>query len=173
MVDHPVLYIFSGLPGSGKTALAKRLSAHVGACYLRIDTIEQGLRDLCSCRVEGEGYRLAYRIAADNLTNGISVVADSCNPIPLTRVEWNEIAYNAKAGRVNIEIRCSDTDEHRARIESRPSDIPGLKKPTWEDVCRREYVAWSQGEALRIDTAGQTEEDSFAELLAALGHAAR
>ncbi len=36
----PTLYIFSGLPGAGKTTLAKQLANQVGAFYLRIDTVE-------------------------------------------------------------------------------------------------------------------------------------
>ncbi|HEB93547.1 MAG TPA: AAA family ATPase [Gammaproteobacteria bacterium] len=79
------LYIFSGLPGTGKTALAKSLSNCLKAVYLRIDTVEQGLRDICKYQVEGEGYRLSYRVAADNLDLGNRVVSDSCNPINLTR----------------------------------------------------------------------------------------
>ncbi|HHP0493126.1 TPA: AAA family ATPase, partial [Vibrio harveyi] len=77
----PTLYIFSGLPASGKSTLAKLLAARVGAMYVRVDTIEQGLRDLCHFKVEGEGYRLSYRIIRDNLELGLSCIADSCNPI--------------------------------------------------------------------------------------------
>jgi predicted kinase len=66
----PVLLIFSGLPGSGKSTLARAIAGNLGAIYLRIDTIEQGLRDLCSVDVRAEGYRLAYRVAADNLRVG-------------------------------------------------------------------------------------------------------
>ncbi len=73
-----MLYIFSGLPGSGKSTLSKWLSAHLGAVYLRIDTIEQALRDLCAFDVQGEGYRLAYRIARDNLL--VSARASSRTP---------------------------------------------------------------------------------------------
>ena len=36
-----------GPPGSGKTALSQRLARDLKAVHLRIDTIEQGLRDLC------------------------------------------------------------------------------------------------------------------------------
>ena len=74
------LYIFAGLPGTGKSTLAQQLARRFKAVHLRIDTIEQGLRDLCDLRVEGEGYRMAYRIAAENLRLGIEVIAASCNP---------------------------------------------------------------------------------------------
>ena len=92
--EKPILYIFSGLPGSGKTTLSQRVAQSVHAVYLRIDTIEQALRELCSVEVQGEGYRLVYRIAADNLRVGMSVVADSCNPIELTRREWERVALD-------------------------------------------------------------------------------
>ena len=35
-----VLYIFSGLPASGKSTLAKNLSKILKAVFIRIDTIE-------------------------------------------------------------------------------------------------------------------------------------
>ena len=39
----PVLYIFSGLPRVDKSTLASALAKHIGATYLRLDVIEQGL----------------------------------------------------------------------------------------------------------------------------------
>jgi predicted kinase len=163
-----MLYIFSGLPGSGKTTLAERLAERLQATYLRVDTVEQGLRDLCAIEVQGEGYGLAYRVAADNLRLGVSVVADSCNPIELTRREWQEVALGAQAGYVNIEVVCSDPVEHHRRVETREASIEGLRLPTWDEVERREYSEW-RTERLVIDTAGRTEETSFDELIARLG----
>ncbi len=159
----PTLFIFSGLPGSGKSALARLLAAEYGAAWLRVDTIEQGLRDLCGFEPQGEGYRLAYGIAADNLRVGVSVVADSCNPIELTRREWEAVAAENGVTAVNIEVVCSDREEHRQRVEARASEVAGLKLPTWEDVEAREYHPWTT-DHITIDTAGKTAEQSFEEL---------
>ena len=161
------LYVFSCLPGTGKTTLSQRLARKVQAAHLQIDTMEQALRDLCGMVVEGEGYGLAYRVAADNLRLGVSVVADSCNPIELTRGEWEMLARDAQARCVNIEIIWSDALEHRRRIESRKSSVLGLVLPTWEDVVRREYHAWTR-ERIVIDTTRKTENESFEELLSKL-----
>lgn len=114
----PILFIFSGLPGVGKSSMAKKLAAHARACYLRIDTLEQALRDLCGIPVTDEGYQMAYALARENLMAGSSVVADSCNPILITRRAWMEVAQGVNARFRNIEIICSDPDEHRRRAES-------------------------------------------------------
>jgi predicted kinase len=161
------LYIFSGLPGTGKTVLSQRLSSRVKAVHLRIDTVEQALRDLCGIDVQGEGYCLAYRVAADNLRLGVSVVADSCNPIEMTRSEWETVACDTQARCVNIEVICSDALEHKKRIAHRQSSVPGLVPPTWEEVLSRKYDAWTR-ERITIDTARKTENESFDELLSKL-----
>lgn len=158
------LYIFSGLPGTGKTTLAKSLASHVEAVFLRIDTIEQGIRELCNFNVEGEGYRLSYRIAADNLRLGNNVVADSCNPIKLTRHEWQEVALSNDSSYTNIEVICSDTEEHKKRIKERTCDIPGMGLPSWKEVEEREYDSWC-GDRILIDTANKNSYESFNELL--------
>ncbi len=149
------LYIFAGLPGTGKTTLSQQLAQRLRATHLRIDTIEQALRDLCQFQVEGEGYRLSYRIAADNLRLGLDVVADSCNTIELTRRQWEQVAIDNGSDFVNIETICTDAEEHRRRIESRSSNIEGLKLPTWQSVKDREYHDWST-DRIVVDTAGQS-----------------
>jgi predicted kinase len=164
----PTLYIFSGLPGSGKTTLSQSLARRIGAAHVRIDTIEQALRELCSVDVQGEGYRLAYRLAVDNLRLGLSVVADSCNPIELTRREWEQVATEAGAQYVNIEVLCSDLQEHRRRVEARLSSVSGLKLPTWQEVTARQYDAWTV-DRIVVETFRRSERESLDELLAKAG----
>lgn len=160
-----VLYIFSGLPGTGKTTLAKNIAQKLDAVYFRLDTIEQGLRDLCNFPVQGEGYRLAYRIIKDNLEIGNNVVVDSCNPLRLTRHEYENTAEECNSRYVNIEIICSNKMEHQRRIETRESDIDNFELPSWEDVVKRHYDSWGDTGRIIIDTAGRSIENCTAELL--------
>ena len=165
----PTLYIFAGLPATGKSTLAKKLAACTGAIYLRIDTIEQGIRDLCTYEVEGEGYRLTYRIADDNLKIGISVIADSCNPIELTRDEWNEVAIKAGAAFVDIEVICSDKEKHMKRVNTRNNEVQNLVLPSWTEVENREYHDWTR-ERIMIDTSNISESEAFEILISKLNN---
>ncbi|MCY4043725.1 MAG: AAA family ATPase [Cellvibrionales bacterium] len=158
MLISPRLIIFSGLPGAGKTTLAKALAKHLSAVYLRIDTIEQALKDQ-DIRVVAEGYYTAWRVAEDNLRLGLAVVGDSCNPLPISRQGWQAVAISSQAEYTNIEVICSDQAEHQKRVETRIADIPGLRLPTWEQVRNRDYEPW-QGDRIVLDTAGQSSEES-------------
>jgi predicted kinase len=162
-----MLYIFSGLPGTGKSTLAAALSRRRNAVYLRIDTIEQAIRDAGSIVQGVEGYAVAYKVAAENLRIGADVVADSVNPVEITRRSWRDAAVQNKSPFIEIEIICSNLEEHRRRIESRASDISGLKLPDWTAVSEREYEQWSI-EHIIIDTAGKTPDESISNLFEAV-----
>ena len=164
-----MLLILGGLPATGKTTIARALARQLGAVHVRIDSIEQAIREsgVAVVSLDDAGYRAGYAISGDNLRLGHTVIADSVNPLPVTRTAWIDVAARARVGAVEIEIICSDPQEHRRRVETRAADIPGLTLPTWQEVVERDYRPWDR-DRIVIDTAGTAVEHSLTMLRAAL-----
>ncbi|MEP4978249.1 AAA family ATPase [Ascidiaceihabitans sp.] len=149
-----ILVSLSGLPGVGKTTLAKALAAKVKAVYLRVDSIETALKN-SALRVnsaEDAGYLAVASVALDNLLLGFDVIADSVNPVEITRNLWAETAVFGHALLLNVEVVCSDKALHRNRVEVRASDIQGLVVPTWQQVSDRTFEPWLEDRVL-VDTS--------------------
>lgn len=125
--------------------------------------------DLCDFNPQGEGYGMAYRLVEDNLILGNSAVADSCNPVALTRLEWEQVARSCGAMPVNIEILCSDRHEHKKRVQARFARDQS-RHPDWHQVVNREYEKW-QSDIVTVDTAGLSVEQSFERLCSGLENA--
>jgi predicted kinase len=163
------LIVFAGLPGSGKSSVAQELALRTGAIWLRADSIEQAIKD--SGFVPGDmgdaGYRAAQAVALDNLRLGRDVVADCVNDWKIARDGWQAVAIRAGVEIVWVEIVCSDAVEHRRRVETRISQVPGLELPDWQAVTSREYHAWDR-ERLTVDTAGRNVSEAVDMLLASL-----
>lgn len=145
-----VLIVLGGLPGTGKSTVARPLARALGAAYLRIDTIEQALADSGELPAppRAAGYVAGYALARDQLANGVDVVAECVNPLKITRDAWRAVGPRV----LEVELVCSDPAEHRARVEGRTADIVGLALPTWRDVVEREYEPWDR-DHLVVDTA--------------------
>lgn len=160
-----MLVILSGLPGSGKTTIARALAERLGGTYIRLDTIEQALRNsgMLTAEVGPAGYMVAYGIAEDNLRLGRTVIADSVNPILITREAWRQIAQRAAVPAIEVEVICSDKVEHRRRVETRQTDIEGHVNPTWDEVVTRSYDNWGPGPVV-VDTALKAVDDIVTEL---------
>lgn len=147
----PALIVFGGLPGTGKTTVARELTQRLAATYLRIDTIEQTLRS-AGLAVGVMGYAVANALAAENLKLRRTVIADCVNPVLASRAGWRQTALQNSAHIVEIEMVCSDMALHRRRVEGRAPDISGHKLPSWDDIAKRHYESWDQ-EHLVLDAA--------------------
>lgn len=130
----PRLIVFTGLPGTGKTSLARALSRSMPAMFVRIDAIEQALRNGGREMVGTDGYVVANAVASGNLALGHNVVADCVNPVAASRRMWFDTAAMQRAVLHEVWIVCSDETEHRRRVESRMADLPGHRLPIWREI---------------------------------------
>jgi predicted kinase len=163
------LIAFGGLPGTGKSSIARELARQSGGFWLRIDSIEQAILEsgIVTGSVDDAGYRAAYAVAEDNLRLGRDVIGDSVNGWPETRDAWRSAALRSRARCIEVEVICSDLREHRRRVETRNSEVPGLILPDWQAVISRDYQPWSR-DHLTVDTAGRSVEDSVIRVRAAI-----
>lgn len=146
---------FGGLPGTGKSTLARHLANRMGALLVRIDAIE-GAMWRNGLRPEQTGvaaYSVAHDLAAEHLSRGLPVVADAVNPVEAARAGWRDLASKLHARHAVIETSCSDVREHRRRVETRTIDIPDFPRPSWEWVSQqaKEYEPRTD-ERLVLDT---------------------
>lgn len=167
----PLLVVIGGLPAVGKTAVCRALLGErpmtPPMTWLRVDSIEQALRrsgEMAPDMPGGAGYYAAAAVAGDVLSTGGDVLVECVNPLPITRRLWERTAVDAGSRLLQVELVCSDRDEHRRRVEQRVSDIAGLVLPDWRDVLQRDYAPWPEAD-LRLDT-GRLEVTGAAELIA-------
>lgn len=162
-----MLIVLAGLPGSGKTTVAREIVARLPAVYLRIDSIEQALvsAKVLAGEVGPAGYVVAYEVARSNLALGLTVVVDCVNPLPVTREAWRAVATSTPSRVLEVEIVCSDAAEHRRRVAHRKADIPGHVLPDWASVLRHDYEPWAT-DRLVIDTAVVSAGDAAQQIVA-------
>ncbi|WP_353472600.1 AAA family ATPase [Salipiger sp. H15] len=162
-----VLVVLAGLPGVGKSAVARALAARTGALWLRIDAIEQAMRGshMAFTDLADGGYAAAQAVARGALAQGLDVIGDCVNPWPLTREAWEAAGAGYRV--LRVELLCTDAGEHRRRVEARAPEVAGLVLPDWAAVQARDYRPWP-GADLRIDTAVEKMEGAAARIAAAM-----
>lgn len=163
MDRRPVLVVMAGLPGVGKSSIARSLCQEFGAYHLRVDAIEDGMKafGILPEQIAGSGYVAMVNLARENLELGFCSVIDCVNPVALTRRMFLEVAEVVGCEIISVEVICSDPLVHRARLESRGSE------PTWQEVLDREYEPWVEA-GIRIDTVSGGVDDWIAPICRAL-----
>ncbi|SCG47954.1 AAA family ATPase [Micromonospora coxensis] len=137
--DGRVLVAFAGLPGVGKSTLAGRVGAALGAPVLPVDPVE---RALARYGLVGDvpgmaAYAAVAGLAEVQLGLGLSVVVDAVNPVASARGLWHDLAERTGVPLRMIEVHCGDEAEHRRRVEARLPAEPDPFTPTWEQTLTR------------------------------------
>lgn len=161
----PVLVSFTGLPGVGKSTIARQLAKETGALWLWVDEIEAAMTssEMEIQSMEDGGYAAARAMAKRALLQGFDVIADCVNPIELARDAWDEVATEAKAEHHTVAIHCSDEAKHKHRVDTRVVDLEGWQPPTWEQVSKRKMTPFDS-EMISLDTSELSVTNAVAKL---------
>ena len=153
------LIVFSGLPGSGKSAIAEALALELKAPVYAKDWLEAPIlkTDLVPRDQLGAiGYDLLTALARRQLTFGQTAILDSVASTASIRSTWRALAEELEADRFVIECICSDQDIHKARLSERKRNIPGWPELDWSEVerVRGYFEPWSE-DRLILDSVEQ------------------
>lgn len=150
----PFLIIFGGLPGVGKTTIAKLLAQRIKAVYLRVDTIEKTISERLNISDIGKtGYDVMINLARENLELRQNIITDCVNPVALSRHSLQNISKDCLI--VEVEIICSDKNTHQNRIIARGGN------PTWENVQSYNFEPWTTPHFI-IDSCQHAPDESVA-----------
>lgn len=171
MID-TTLILFAGMPGSGKTTLARMVSRELQLPIFSKDRAQRILRDHhLAAENTGDGYYIILDMADEQLGLGVSVILDATFPLDHFRTVASEIAARHQAKFCAIYCHCSDDEIWRKRMEQRVQYVPGWRPVGWDDVQRMRtyYQPWANN-ALVVDSMVPPEEN-FAQVLAQIRNA--
>ncbi len=148
------LILFSGMPGSGKTTLARMVARRLGVPAFAKDRVQRVLRDHNLAEAStGDGYYIILDQADEQLSLGLSVILDATFPLDHFRTVASEIAARHRSKFVALYCYCSDDNIWRERMTQRVQYVPGWKPVGWSDVQRmRDYYQPWNDNALHLDS---------------------
>lgn len=116
--SHPLLIAMKGLPGSGKSSLARELERRTGWEVIDKDETKDALHGVVS-DAGHHAYAITLAQVEALLCEGKSLIYDSPLTFPSLYKELCDSAARNGATLCLIECRCSDEAELRQRIEER------------------------------------------------------
>lgn len=157
-----MLIVISGLPGTGKSAVAAALAGELCAVHLSIDPIEDALLGAGfppSWQTGVAAYEATRAAAEQNLALGRTVVVDAVNDSEVARDTWRTAAARSEAALVFVLLILDDAEEHRRRLTGRERGLTHFPEPAWQDVQDRAagYEPWDAN-CMRIGAEAPVDE---------------
>ncbi|MFE5409348.1 AAA family ATPase [Microbacterium sp. NPDC056569] len=156
-----MLVVISGLPGTGKTAVAAEVARRAKAVHLSIDTVEDALLGAGLPRSSTTGvaaYEAVRAATEQNLALGRIVVVDAVNDSEPARETWRRASATAAVPLKFVLLALDDEVEHRRRLEGRRRNLQNVLEPSWDDVSsrRESFEPWGDVH-LRVDARESTQ----------------
>ena len=154
------LVIFSGLPGTGKSALADRLARELSWPLLRIDDLVVEVPEGADFRFWDEKILTLLTVAEAQLELGISVILDSVF-MGADRLHAQEIARQSGAAFRPVVCHFSDEALWEKRVTERADLLGNPAVATWETIQRQRqhFLPWQAGTALFVDAVEPLEQN--------------
>lgn len=170
-MDNATLYILSGLPGSGKSEVAKIIEEHLNCLRLNTDIIRKKFISdpTYSPEEKARVYAIMLEQAKLALLSNMSVILDGTFSIEERRRQAYELAPE-NAATVLILVFCSDEEEAERRMLERTArgDNPSDADYSVREVFRSNFEYPGPNEpCIEIDTVG-SKQDLQARVLAGL-----
>ncbi len=160
------LIVMRGYPGTGKSTIARAISAALHAPLIDRDILRQKAVDIFGNlpHVGRFSYELMFALTEEQLSLGLSVVVDTPLTYRTTYEQAKELAQTFHAPMLVVHCQCSPEVQKR-RLEGRVGKVSEFQITSWE-----EWMQWKprfedfDDEGCIIDTSHPLD-DSLAKVM--------
>ncbi len=154
------LIIFSGLPGTGKSTLAKRLARELQYPLLCIDDVIGDIPENAGIPFWDSRVAVLLDVVNTQLELGLNVIAESVF-MNMDRHHAQELARKQNVRFLPIYVFLSDETVWKERVTNRFADLKHPDVATWERIQhqRQRFREWEPGTALFVDSIQPVEHN--------------